>query len=139
MRGGKIKLKPYNNFKTEYGSLDKQNPKSIYIKTTIWCCVLSDERWDKIISTMRKIILRKFNEINEHFHDRIIVDLDIRESGLCVGKRSFMSIELMLFQRENLHKLNSDKIKTTIDSLVHAYIDEFNDRINCFSFHQTKN
>jgi hypothetical protein len=53
--------------------------------------------------------------------DKTIVDLDIRESGIRFGKRSFINCEVTLFLDTNM-SVTSDKMKMMLDGLTNEII-----------------
>jgi hypothetical protein len=52
--------------------------------------------------------------------DKTIVDLDIRESGIRFGKRSFINCEVTLFL--DTKSVTSDKMKMMLDGLTNEII-----------------
>ena len=107
MKSGKqIKMESYKNYNITYGCVDNKNPKSVFINITAWVEPLSEEEEDysKIIKSLNKKIRQSVynflskNHTTSFIKDKTIIDLDLRESGIKFGKRSFMSCEVTLFQ-----------------------------------------
>jgi hypothetical protein len=67
--------------------------------------------------------------------DRTIVDLDIRESGIKFGKRSFMGCELTLFISEEI-PVNTDIMKTLLTDITLKVTKEIFDKNKVFEFHR---
>ena len=107
-RGKEITLDVSSNYKVKLGTVDNKNSKSIYISLSAWGELLPTNdiiNYDGVISKLRKQIKHNINStINtEDFHkNKYIVDLDMRSSGISNQKRSFMSCEITLYQKNNI-------------------------------------
>ena len=77
------------------------------------------------------------NETSGFLKNNTIVDLDIRESGIKFGKRSFMSCEITLFQKEEI-SIISDKIKKPLNEVTSMLIDKIFDLDENFKYHKKK-
>ena len=143
-RGKEIKLDIDENYKVKIGTVDNKNPKSIYINLSAWGELNEyDEElnYDKIISLLRKNIKNNINKniSVEDFHkDKYIVDLDMRSSGISKSKRSFMSCEVTLFQKNNI-PVNQYYIIKSVTTIANNIIKDCLDRQNHFKFYKTKN
>ena len=71
------------------------------------------------------------------FKDNIIVDLDLRSSGVALGKKSFMKCEMTLFTNS---KFNLKDVKTIhrIEEKTRKLINEELKDNQYFSFHSAK-
>jgi hypothetical protein len=146
MKSGKqIKMETYKNYNITYGCVDNKNPKSVFINITAWVEPLSEkeEDYNKIIKSINKKIRQSvynFLSINTNtsfVKDKTIVDLDLRESGIKFGKRSFMSCELTLFQNED-NSINSDIVKKGLNLISNLVIDEIFENDEDFKYHKRK-
>ena len=104
-RGKIIKYTENKKFKTKYGTIDNKDVKSVFINFTSWIYTKDNyvEDHQKLINKLNKKLKTKiFNELNRNmFWDNlIIVDLDIRESGLKNSDQTFMSLDINLYQKE---------------------------------------
>jgi hypothetical protein len=103
--GKEIKSNRFKNYNVVFGSVNNKKPKAIYINISAWVDPIDEKgvNYNQIIRTLNKKLKQNlFNyfisENNDVFDkDRTIVDLDIRESGIRYGKRSFMNCEITLF------------------------------------------
>ena len=101
--GKEIKIPCLNeNIKCLSGAIENyKSPKSIYINISSWIEPKKTGNYDKIISYFKrsiKTLIREKNLINNKIFDKFyILDLDLRESGIRMNKRSFMSLELNLY------------------------------------------
>ena len=146
MKSGKqIKMENNINYNITYGCVDNKNPKSIFINITAWVEPLSeeDEDYDKIIKILSKKLRQSIhnflsnNNSTPFIKEKTIVDLDLRESGIKFGKRSFMSCEINLFQNES-NSINSDIIKKSLNLISSFVIDEIFERDINFKYHKRK-
>ena len=146
MKSGKqIKIENDTNYNITYGCVDNKNPKSVYINITAWVEPLSEEEenYNKIIKNVNKKIRQTvynflLNDNSTKFlKDKTIVDLDLRESGIKFGKRSFMSCELTLFQDGEI-SINSDIMKRNLNTISSLVIEETFDKDVDFKYHKKK-
>jgi len=107
-RGKEITLDIDSSYKIRLGTVDNKNPKSIYISLCAWGEPMKKTEninYNSVISNLRKQIKHNINstiDINDFHRDKYIVDLDMRSSGISDDKRSFMSCEITLFQKNNI-------------------------------------
>jgi hypothetical protein len=147
MKSGKqIKVNDNKNYSIIYGCVDNKNPKSIYINISAWAEPLSDYEGDynKIIKNINKKIrqtvynfLSKNNTNVPFLKDKTIVDLDLRESGIKFGKRSFMCCEITLFQNEEI-SINEEPVKKALNLVSTMVIQEIFDKDLDFKFNKKK-
>jgi hypothetical protein len=142
--GKEIKNNNFKNYNITYGTVNNKNPKSIYLNISSWLEPIKDETNNysfDIRSLNKKIKQTLFNYLDANktiFNkDRTIVDLDIRESGIKLGKRSFMNCEVTFFMKEAL-SINSIEITNTVDELTDLMFATFETN-KSFKFHKKKN
>lgn len=138
--GKKVKLKIYNNLKIFYGTIDYKDLKSIYVTIQSWVSpkVYSDN-WKRIVlSQSREIKHTIFDNINHNiFYDNIIVDLDVRYSGIEIEKKSFINLELTLLTKPNID-FKSQETKDSIKKLVKQIYAHNLNKNKYFDFYLTK-
>jgi hypothetical protein len=113
-----VKVLGTENYKVFFGCIDKNNPKSLYINISSWATPISENEQDYVkcfrhLNKQIKQQLYNYIKINKKdfiVFDRTIVDLDIRESGVKFGKKSFMSCEITFFSKINLPITQSSTI-----------------------------
>lgn len=146
MKSGKqIRMETNKNYNITYGCVDNKNPKSVFINITAWVEPLSEdeENYNKIIKSLNKQIRQTIynflsdNNTTSFIKDKTIVDLDLRESGIKFGKRSFMSCEITLFQNED-NSINSDIVKKGLNLISNLVIDETFEKDKDFKYHKRK-
>lgn len=143
--GKELKKNNYTNYKVVYGSINNKITKAFYINISSWVELKDTTSYtnNTVIRRLNKEIKQKLYLLlsNENFifldKDRTIVDLDIRESGLRVGKRSFMSCEITLFNKNDV-KINIDDIKTKINDIVENIVKNILEKNETFKFNKRK-
>lgn len=144
-KGKEIKLgKAYMNYKVISGTVDSKNPTSVYINISAWGEPTNDdiEQYTTVISSLKKDIkTHVFTNLPLTFNKhRTIVDLDMRESGIAYGKRSFMSCEITLYQNSRTGKmLMADELKKLMTQITDNVIREVFDKYPYFKFYKKKN
>ena len=140
-RGKEITLQSRENYKVKLGTIDNKNPKTIYLNVSAWGKPLTEEdNYDKVINKLRKNIKQNlYSKIgNNNFEkERYIVDLDMRSSGISQTKRSFMSCEITLFQKEKI-PVNDPLMVKLSNELINNIIDECLEKNDYFTFFKTK-
>jgi len=143
-RGKEFTINVSPNYKIKLGTVDNKNPKSIYINLSAWGELIKEEEelnYDSIINKLRNKIKHNINTHidKEDFHlGKYIVDLDMRSSGINKTKRSFMSCEITLFQKNSL-PVNKPYIIDVAKGIVNNVINECLDKQPHFNFYKTKN
>jgi hypothetical protein len=121
-KGKTTKLSGYRTFKAQYGTIDAQNLKSIYINIQTWLEPKNDvENWSRVVLNMSRsvkhCVLENINK--EIFDTKFIVDLDLRTSGLQLNKKSFMNLEINFFLKDNVELTFKDtEIKDFLKNLT---------------------
>lgn len=143
--GKEIKINSFNEYNVIFGSVDNKNPKSIYINISAWAEPKNNNsiNYNRVIKNIDKKIRQSlFNlfdkQIDLFLKDRTIVDLDIRESGIRYGKRSFMSCEITLFSNLNI-PVNSELMISNVDTIIKTVVKKIFDSEENFNFYQKKN
>ena len=140
-RGKEITLKSRENYKVKLGTIDNKNPKTIYLNVSAWGKPLTEEEdYDKVINKIRKNIKQNlYSKIgdNNFEKERYIVDLDMRSSGISQTKRSFMSCEITLFQKEKI-PVNNPLMMEESNRLITTIIDDCLESNSYFEFYKTK-
>tara|TARA_R110000851_G_scaffold172050_3_gene318390 strand:- start:535 stop:993 length:459 start_codon:yes stop_codon:yes gene_type:complete len=122
-RGTEININEYPHLNVVFGSIDKNNPKTLYVKISAWGKTIdydSDTDYGSVIRQInKKIRTISYKEIdNSVFNkDMNMVYLDIRESGILDDKPSFMSCEITL-QQNNNYLITSELIDNALRGLT---------------------
>jgi hypothetical protein len=140
-RGKEIKLNLPYDYNVVSGAVDNRNPESIYIQISAWGKPKNkeEENFDSIIKQKSKRVKRKLFEMldKEQFLPKVIVDFNMASSGISYEKRSYMSVEMTLFQKEPL-PVNSDKLLPTLNKISEKIITDVFEKDEDFKFYRKK-
>lgn len=144
--GKELKINSFKNYNVVFGSVNNKHPKAVYINLSSWVQPKCDDEfnYNRVIRDLNKKIkqtlFNHFSNIPEDdiIEERTIVDLDIRESGIRYGKRSFMSCEITLFLNTEI-PVNSEIMKPRLTDIVDLLIDEVFEGNRSFTFNKKKN
>ena len=140
-RGKEIKLNLPYDYNVISGAVDNRNPESIYIQISAWGKPKNkeEENFDSIIKQKSKRVKRKLFEMldTEQFLPKVIVDFNMASSGISYEKRSYMSVEMTLFQKDPL-PINSDKLLPTLNKISEKIISDIFEQDEDFKFYRKK-
>jgi hypothetical protein len=141
-RGKENTIDISENYSIVSGTVDTKNPKSVYINISAWGepILEGDVAYDRVISQLHKMVKQMLhNKVNRNYfiHNRILVDLDMRESGIQFGKRSFMNCEVTLYQKTEL-PIDSIELIEELKMVTQVIIDDVLGNSEFFTFHKTK-
>lgn len=146
MKNGKeLKINNFKNYNVVFGSINNKHSKAVYINISAWAEPQHNEsiQYSRVIKDINKKVKQSlFNifdsiEENDIKKNNTIVDLDIRESGIRYGKRSFMNCEITLFLN-NETPVNSETIKDKLDIVSEKIIASTFENNKLFKFHKKK-
>ena len=139
-KGKSIRINLYNPIKSVYGTVDSKNLKSIYINIQSWVTPKENyENWDRIVSNLsREIKHTVYDSINTKiFQEKNIVDLDLRTSGICYGKKSFFNLEINLYTICEMD-FKCNEIKESVKTIIQDVYKNNIIRNNYFDFSSSK-
>ena len=141
-RGKEIKLNLPYQYNVVSGTVDNKNPKSIYIQISAWGKPKNkeEENYDSIIKKKSKKLKKKLLEVldADQFLPDTIVDFNMASSGVSFEKRSFMSLEVTLFQKK-LVPVNSDELLPTLNKISESLITDVFEQDEDFKYFLKKN
>jgi len=143
-RGKEISLKLPYEYNVVSGTVDNKQPKSIYIQISAWGKPKenNDSNYDNIIKQKSKRIKQKLFEVlslDERFYrDKCIVDFNMASSGISFSKRSFMSVELTIFQKEPFVPVNSEELYPSLSEISTRIINDVFETDEDFKFYRKK-
>jgi hypothetical protein len=143
--GKEIKTNIFKNYNIVFGSVNNKNPKALYVNISAWAEPKNADEVNytraikNINKKLKQLLYNTFDnpENNLFLKDRTIVDLDIRESGIRYGKRSFMSCELTLFSDLEI-PVNTEFMKFKIHEIINSVTKKVFDCNDYFDFHKKK-
>ena len=140
-RGKEIKLNLPYEYNVISGAVDNRNPESIYIQISAWGKPKNkeEEDFDSIIKQKSKRVKKKLFEMldTEQFLPKVIVDFNMASSGISYEKRSYMSVEMTLFQKNPI-PVNSDKLLPTLNKISEKIITDVFEKDEDFKFYRRK-
>ena len=140
-KGKTVKLNGYKSFKSQFGTIDSTNLKSIFLNIQTWVEPKDEvENWNRVVLNMTRSVKHSVldNLNKEIFDTKFIVDLDLRTSGLQIKKKSFMNLEINLFLNEPID-FKSPKLKKQVKNLVKCVYGDVMGKNKYFKFYLTKN
>jgi hypothetical protein len=139
-KGKSVKLNLYNLIKSTYGTVDSKNLKSVFINIQSWITPRVEcENWNRVINLLKKDIRNSITESinNELFTENIIIDLDVRTSGIAVNKKSFFNLEINLYTKTECD-FKSQLMKESVKKIIkNVYRDNIISN-NKFEFYPSK-
>lgn len=139
-RGKNVNLKVSPLVKSLYGTVDHSNFKSFFIVLRTWVMPKGEsENWQSLINAFSKKVKNSvYTKLNfSSFHDNIILDVDLRASGLKRGKRSFMSIEITLYPKVK-ENFKSTFVRETSEKILKGIVKDCITNNNDFEFYISK-
>ena len=142
MKKGKTsQLSGFKTAKVIYGTVDSINLKSLYLNIQTWVEPIDEsENWTRVVLNLSRGIKHSiYKTINKKiFTDKFIVDLDLRSSGLNMGKKSFMNLEINFYITQEGLDFKGKEIKQSLQQITEQiFIDNFLKNEN-FNFYLTK-
>lgn len=129
-------------FKIKIGTTNKINPKVIYIEGRTFIQPLNDKSSYNVELTRIK---RGFNKIIQNFIDsddlfskKYILDFQVAQSGISVTKRSFLSFQFLLKQKNEDKVLKLKDIKQKTESNIQDILNSLTQCIKEYDFNVTK-
>ena len=142
MKKGKTsKIQGFSTSKIVYGTVDSIKFKSLYLNLQTWVEPKKEpENWTRVVLNLSRAIKHSVFETLDRdiFDESFIVDLDLRSSGISIGKKSFMNLEINFYLTTEELDFKSKEIKDNLKTIVTRIYDEnFNDN-DYFNFFLTK-
>jgi hypothetical protein len=142
MKKGKTsQLKGFKTAKVLYGTVDSVKLKSLYLNIQTWVEPIEEcENWNRTVLNMSRNIKHSiYDSIDRKiFDDNFIVDLDLRSSGLNLGKKSFMNLEINFYLLQDGFDFKSNELKEMLKQITQQiFINNFSNN-EYFDFYLTK-
>lgn len=129
-------------FKIKIGTTNKISPKVIYIEGRTFIQPLNDK---SSYSAELTGIKRGFNKIIQNFIDsddlfskKYILDFQVAQSGISVTKRSFLSFQFLLKQKNEDKILKLKDVKQKTESNIQNILNLLTQCIKEYDFNVTK-
>lgn len=122
MKKGKTsKIAGFRTAKVIYGTVDSFNFRSLYLNIQTWVEPIKDsENWSRVVQNLSRAIKHVVLDSLDKtiFDDKFIVDLDLRSSGLTIGKKSFLNLEINLYLKEVGLDFKSNTLRDSLKKLA---------------------
>ena len=142
MKKGKTsKIQGFGTSKIVYGTVDSINFKSLYLNLQTWVEPIKEpENWTRVVLNLSRSIKHSVFETLDRdlFDENFIVDLDLRSSGLTLGKKSFMNLEINFYLSSEELDFKSKEIKENLKDIITRIYDENFNGNYYFNFSLTK-
>lgn len=138
-KGKTTKLNIFGNAKCFFGTVDSKELKTIYVVLQTWVEPKEElESWTRVTGNIKRQIQHTLLEVVDplHFEKHNIVDLDLRTSGIQVGKKSFLNLEVTLFVKDKHMDFKSPILKNKIKQMITAVYND--DLYHCKYFTLSK-
>lgn len=140
-KGKTAKISGFKTTKVTYGTVDSFELKSLYLNIQTWVEPIQEsDNWNRIVLNFSRTIKHTiYHHLNKNlFKEQCIVDLDLRSSGINLGKKSFLNLEINLFLNETDLDFKDSKIKDSLKDLVKSLITQNFYKNEYFTFTLTK-
>jgi len=140
-KGKEIKLNLPYEYNVISGTVDNKNPESIYIQISAWGKLKKENKdnFDSVIKQKSKKVKKVLHDFldTEKFFPKTIVDFNMASSGISIKKRSYMAVELTLFQKNPL-PINSELLLPTLKEISEKIITDVFEEDEDFQFYKKK-
>ena len=129
-KGKTTKLEGFNNSKIIYGTVDSIKLKSLYLNIQTWVNPKEQhDNWNRIVLNLSRSIKHSVLESMDKllFDKTFIVDLDLRPSGMALGKKSFMNLEINFYMKDENVDFKSKRLKNALIKVIEKI---YNDNID---------
>ena len=135
--GKEKKIFKNDSFRVKYGTIDAAKLDAIYIDVESWIQPTKIINFERDIRLTRNKIINKIKELidKEFFFENVIVDLDLRSSGMALSKKSFMCVEVTVYPKA-IHKFNSELLTKKIQDVANIIMNSVDN--NNYKFHSKK-
>ena len=140
-KGKTCKINGFRTFKSQYGTIDSQNLKSIYLNLQTWAEPKEEmDNWSRIVLNMTRNVKHSvFENLDKTiFDEKFIVDLDLRTSGIQKNKRSFLNLEITLFVHNRSFEFKSLILRSKIKKILQAIYKDDLQNSKYFTLSKTK-
>lgn len=142
MKKGKTsKISGFKTAKITYGTVDSFELKSVYLNIQTWVEPTKEvDNWNRVVLNLSRAIKHTiFHHLDyKIFKDQYIVDLDLRSSGISIGKKSFLNLEINLFLNQEGLDFKDSTFKETLKDLTKNILNQNFNKNKYFEFSLTK-
>lgn len=139
-KGKTCKLNEFTRSKSTYGTVDSKTFKSLYLNIQSWVTPQKNiDNWSRVVNFLSREIKETITEFLDTtlLQPKFVLDLDLRTSGLVMGKKSFMNLEITFFVKKNV-EFKSPLLRTYLENLTSIINSKNFTKNNYFEFEKTK-
>lgn len=139
-KGKTCKLNEFTRSKSTYGTVDSKTFKSLYLNIQSWVTPQKNiDNWSRVVNFLSREIKETITEFLDTtlLQPKFVLDLDLRTSGLVMGKKSFMNLEITFFVKKNV-EFKSPLLRTHLENLTSIINYKNFTKNNYFEFEKTK-
>lgn len=126
-----FKLNISNNISVKYGSVDKNNPKVIYIEGKCWVSPLFEGDYTAHIDNIKTQFRKGVSKLlisNEVYSSKFILDFDVNTENMKIDEKKFLSFNIFLRQKSNsLYTLKDAKLYERFPTMVNMLYNLLNE------------
>jgi hypothetical protein len=142
MKKGKTsQIQGFKTAKVVYGTVDSINFRSLYLNIQTWVEPFKDsENWNRVVLNLSRQIKHLVHDSLDRllFDDKFIVDLDLRSSGLTVGKKSFLNLEINIYLKEIEMDFKSIRLRDSLKKIAKDIFQQGFGENDYFKFYLSK-
>jgi len=142
MKKGKTsKIQGFKTIKVVYGTTDSFELNSIYLNIQTWVEPKKEQdNWNRVVLNFSRSIKHTiyYNLNKTLFKENFIADLDLRSSGINMGKKSFLNLEINLYLQDSDNDFKSTKLKESLKELTKDILQNNFVKNEYFKFFLTK-
>lgn len=142
MKKGKTsQIQGFKSAKVIYGTVDSINFRSLYLNIQTWVEPIKDsENWNRVVLNLSRQIKHIVHDSLDRsfFDDKFIVDLDLRSSGLSVGKKSFLNLEINIYLKDPETDFKSLRLRDSLKKIAKDVFQQGFSQNEYFKFYLSK-
>lgn len=126
-----FKLDVCNDMSLKYGTVNRDNPRVVYVSGKCWIKPLKKMDYENVISKIQDSFKKRVKSYmldGECFDNRLIIDFDINSDKINLGEKKFLSFDFYLRQNEKAQKnlkdlkgLFSRKMNVVANELIEMF------------------
>ena len=128
-------------FNIKLGTVNKNNPEVIYFEVRTFISPLEESNnYSQVFAFLKKEFSKKISDslkLNDFFSEKYILDFQIANSGIRINKKSYLSFQLFLRQKNEVIK-ELKEIKKIAEPFLVNLLNEFKNDIISNNFPVTK-
>jgi len=126
-----FKLNISDSISVKYGSVDKNNPKVIYIEGKCWISPLFEGDYTAHIDNIKAQFRKGVSKLlisNEVYSSKFILDFDVNTENMKIDEKKFLSFNIFLRQKSNSsYALKDTKLYERFPTMVNMLYNLLNE------------